>query len=223
MAEEAERDRMVREQLEARDIRDPRLLEAMRRVPRHLFVPEAYRDHAYQDSPQPIGNQQTISQPLMVGAMTQLLCLTGEETVLEIGTGSGYQTAILAELAKRVISIERHDALSQRARGLLEWLGYRNIEIHCGDGTAGYPPDAPYDRILVTAGAPQIPEPLLEQLARPGRMVIPVGSMEMQSLYVVIRDEQGGMRTEDHGPCVFVPLIGVFGWHAPPPPGAPAG
>jgi protein-L-isoaspartate(D-aspartate) O-methyltransferase len=220
VAEDAERDRMVREQLEARDIRDARLLEAMRRVPRHLFVPEAYRDHAYQDSPQPIGNQQTISQPLMVAAMTQLLCLTGEEKVLEIGTGSGYQTAILAELAKRVISIERLDALSQRARGLLEWLGYRNIEIHCGDGTAGYPPDAPYDRIIVTAGAPQIPQPLMEQLACPGRMVIPVGGMDMQYLCVVIREIDGATRTEDHGPCVFVPLVGVYGWHAPPPPNA---
>jgi protein-L-isoaspartate(D-aspartate) O-methyltransferase len=211
---------MVREQLEARDVRDARLLEVMRRVPRHLFVPEAYRDHAYQDSPQPIGNQQTISQPLMVGAMTELLHLTGEETVLEIGTGSGYQTAILAELAKKVISIERHDALSQRAKGLLEWLGYQNIEIHCGDGTAGYPPDAPYDRIIVTAGAPQIPAPLLKQLSPMGRMVIPVGSMDMQNLSVVIRDSDGSIRTEDHGPCVFVPLIGVHGWHSPPPPNA---
>jgi len=217
MSEEAERERMVRQQLEARDVRDPRVLEVMRRVPRHLFVPEAYRESAYEDRPQPIGNEQTISQPLMVALMTELLHLWGDEKVLEIGTGSGYQTAILAELAGQVISIERQAALAERARSLLEWLGYKNIRIHVGDGSRGYSPEAPYDRILVTAASPKVPPPLVEQLAVYGRMVIPVGEADMQTLKVLYKDDRGQVRSDDYGQCVFVPLIGEHGWNSPPP------
>lgn len=217
MSEEAERERMVRQQLESRDVRDPRVLDAMRRVPRHLFVPEAYRESAYEDRPQPIGNEQTISQPLMVALMTELLHLWGDEKVLEIGTGSGYQTAILAELAGQVISIERQAALAERARNLLEWLGYRNIQIHVGDGSLGYPPEAPYDRILVTAAAPRVPPPLIDQLALHGRMVIPVGDPAVQTLTVLYKDASGHVQSDDFGHCVFVPLIGAHGWDSPPP------
>src|SRR5215475_11587239 len=137
MSEQAERERMVRDQIEAREVHDPRVLDAMRRVPRHRFVPESVRDQAYEDRPQPIGERQTSSQPLMVGIMTELLHLTGNERVLEIGTGSGYQTAILAELASEVISIERHPPLAERARDLLEHLGYQNVKVHAGDGSLG--------------------------------------------------------------------------------------
>src|SRR5262249_53511139 len=151
----------------------------------HLFVPEPLREHAYEDRPQPIGAAQTISQPLMVGLMTELLHLWGDERVLEIGTGSGYQTAILAALAGEIVSIERHAPLAERARGLLEWLGVKNVQIHIGDGTLGWSPGAPYDRILVTAAAPRLPQPLLDQLAPNGRLVVPVGDAEMQALKVV--------------------------------------
>src|SRR5436190_15901299 len=175
MDEDTARNRMVREQLEAREVHDARVLAAMRAVPRHLFVPEPLRDKAYEDRPQPIGARQTISQPLMVGIMTELLHLWGDEKVLEIGTGSGYQAAILAELARQIISIERHEPLANRARELLAFLGYSNVQIHVGDGSNGYPPEAPYDRVLVTAGAPSIPQPLIDQLAPCGRMVIPLG------------------------------------------------
>jgi protein-L-isoaspartate(D-aspartate) O-methyltransferase len=212
MSEDNARERMVREQIQARDVSDKRVLEAMGRVPRHRFVPESLRDRAYEDRPQPIGAQQTISQPLMVGLMTELLRLRGDERVLEIGTGSGYQTAILAELAADVVSIERHEPLAERARGLLEHMGYHNVEIHVGDGTLGYPPVSPYDRIVVTAAAPSIPQPLIDQLAQGGRMVIPVGGAEMQSLKVVYKDTQGAVATEDYGNCLFVPLVGKFGW-----------
>lgn len=203
---------MVAEQVESREVRDPRVLEAMRRVPRHLFVPERLRDYAYEDRPQPIGAHQTISQPLMVGLMTELLHLWGDESVLEIGTGSGYQTAILAELASKVTSIERHENLSNRARGLLDHLGYSNVDIHVGDGTLGYPRDAPYDRIIVTAGSPSIPQPLVDQLANDGRMVIPVGGSEVQMLKILHKDSEGTVSTDDYGECLFVPLIGDFGW-----------
>ena len=203
---------MVSEQVEAREVRDPRVLEAMRRVPRHLFVPESVRERAYEDRPQPIGDRQTISQPLMVGMMTELLHLWGDEKVLEIGTGSGYQTAILAELASKVVSIERHSSLANRARELLSHLGYENVEVHAGDGTKGYLPGAPYDRILVTAGSPSIPEPLVEQLAPSGRMVIPVGSSEVQTLKIVFKDAEGSVKIDDYGECLFVPLIGSHGW-----------
>jgi protein-L-isoaspartate(D-aspartate) O-methyltransferase len=216
MSEETDRERMVREQLEAREVRDPRVLDAMRRVPRHLFVPEPLREHAYEDRPQPIGDDQTISQPLMVGLMTELLHLWGDEKVLEIGTGSGYQTAILAELASEVVSIERIPALAERARSLLEWLGYKNVEIIVADGSEGWPARAPYERILVTAAAPKIPKPLLDQLAPQGRMVIPIGEADMQTLLVVYKDAEGHVTSDGYGPCVFVPLLGAHGWRSPP-------
>jgi protein-L-isoaspartate(D-aspartate) O-methyltransferase len=206
---------MVQEQLQQREVRDARVLDAMERVPRHLFVPEPLREHAYEDKPQPIGREQTISQPLMVGLMTQLLELSGRESVLEVGTGSGYQTAILAELALRVTSIERHPPLAERASGLLEWLGYRNVIIHIGDGSLGHPSGAPFERILVTAAAPKIPEPLVEQLAPNGCLVIPVGTEEMQTLTVVRKDAAGCVSETSRGDCVFVPLIGVHGWSGP--------
>ncbi len=215
MTDEAARERMVRDQLEAREVLEPRVLEAMRRVPRHRFVPESVREHAYEDRPHPIGNRQTISQPLMVGVMTELLQLRGDEKVLEIGTGSGYQTAILSELAGFVISIERHAPLAERARGLLESLGYHNVQIHIGDGSLGYSPSATYDRILVTAAAPQIPPPLLDQLAPHGRLVIPVGGEEMQTLKALYKDADGHIRSNDYGECVFVPLVGAHGWEQP--------
>jgi len=215
MSEEAERRRMVREQLEARGVCDRRVLDAMERVPRHLFVPEPLREHAYMDRPQPIGARQTISQPLMVAQMTELLRLTGGESVLEIGTGSGYQTAILAELAREVVSIERHSPLAERARGLLEWLGYRTVQIHIGDGTRGYPACAPYDRVVVTAAAPAVPEPLLDQLAPGGLLVIPVGSADLQTLRVANKDSEGAVTMDSFGECVFVPLVGEHGWDEP--------
>lgn len=208
---------MVREQLEARDVHDRRVLEAMLRVPRHRFVPEEFRSHAYEDRPQPIGADQTISQPLMVGIMTELLHLYGDERVLEIGTGSGYQTAILAELSGSVVSIERVRELAERARALLAELGYRNIEIHVGDGSLGYPLRAPYDRILVTAAAPYIPPPLIQQLAPRGRLVAPIGNENVQMLTVAYKDAQGRLFTDECGECMFVPLIGHHGFPGHPP------
>jgi protein-L-isoaspartate(D-aspartate) O-methyltransferase len=214
MSEEAERARMVREQLEARDVHDPRVLDAMRRVPRHLFVPEKLRAHAYEDRPQPIGEAQTISQPLMVGLMTELLEVTPSDRVLEIGTGSGYQAAVLAELAAEVVSIERHECLAARARELLEWLGYRTVRIEVGDGTEGWPELAPYDRIVVTAGAPSMPPPLIEQLKPGGKIVAPIGGRVVQTLTLGWKDEAGAFRTAGYGECVFVPLIGKYGWRS---------
>ena len=215
MDESTARHRMVSEQIESREVRDARVLDAMRRVPRHLFVPESVRERAYEDRPQPIGDRQTISQPLMVGMMTELLHLWGDEKVLEIGTGSGYQTAILAELAGRVISVERHASLANRARELLAHLGYGNVEVHAGDGSRGYPPKAQYNRILVTAGSPSIPDPLVEQLASGGRMVIPVGSSDVQTLKILFKDSSGRVTVDDYGECLFVPLIGCHGWSEP--------
>ncbi len=211
---------MVLEQLEAREVRDRRVLDAMGRVPRHLFVPEPLREHAYEDRPQAIGADQTISQPLMVAMMTELLRLHGDETVLEVGTGSGYQAAILAELARRVVSMERHSPLAERARCLLEYLGYQNVAILVGDGSLGLAEEAPFDRILVTAAAPSIPQPLIDQLAPGGRMVLPVGSAEMQDLTLVDKSPSGSVMVEQYGACVFVPLVGSCGWpgSAPIPP-----
>ena len=166
---------MVEEQLVQRGITDTRVLDAMRRVPRHRFVEEALRDRAYGDHPLPIGESQTISQPYIVGMMTQLLALTGSEKVLEIGSGSGYQTAVLAELARRVCSVERLMPLATRARRILEELGYTSAVVKTADGTYGWPDEAPFDRIIVTAGAPAVPAPLFQQLAEGGRIVVPVG------------------------------------------------
>lgn len=204
---------MVDEQLIRRGITDARVVEAMRKIPRHLFVEEALRDRAYGDYPLPIGDGQTISQPYMVGLMTQLLRLTGSEKVLEIGTGSGYQTSVLAECSRRVCSIERLAALAGRARQLLEGLGYTNIWVRTANGTFGWVDEAPFDRILVTAGAPSVPSPLFEQLAENGRMVLPVGDAAGQHLTVV--DRIGGqMRTTTEAGCVFVKLIGKYAWES---------
>lgn len=202
---------MVAEQLRRRDIRDERVLAAMARVPRHLFVPAASQSEAYEDRPLPIGDGQTISQPYMVAIMTQALGLAGGERVLEIGTGSGYQTAVLAELSREVFTVERLFALFQKAENRLRNLGYENIRCRLGDGSKGWPEKAPFDGILVTAGAPGVPEALKAQLAEGGRLVIPVGSRYTQSL---LRIERTGGRfaEEDITGCVFVPLVGESGW-----------
>lgn len=206
-----ERLTMVEHQLRRRGIGDERVLEAMSKVPRHTFVPEAHRGAAYEDRPLPIGEGQTISQPYMVAIMTQSLELQGEERVLEIGTGSGYQTAILAELAKEVYTIERIPLLLEKAQNILRYLGYENIFFVIGDGTKGWPEKAPFDGILVTAGAPEIPQTLLTQLADGGRLVIPVGPRYTQTLYKVTRRGKN-YKEEDITGCVFVPLLGEYGW-----------
>jgi len=209
--EQRERERMVETQIARRGIRDQRVLAAMRRVPRHRFVPPDQVDSAYQDRPLPIGLGQTISQPYMVALMTECLQLTGDENVLEVGAGSGYQAAILAELARQVTTIERHAPLAERARQVLAELGYTNVTVVVGDGTLGWPPHAPYDAIIITAGAPRVPQALKDQLADGGRLVIPVGSGGYQSLLRLTR--QGSrFKEEDFGGCVFVPLIGEQGW-----------
>ncbi|MBI2422400.1 MAG: protein-L-isoaspartate(D-aspartate) O-methyltransferase [Candidatus Hydrogenedentes bacterium] len=210
------RRQMVRQQLRANGVHDERVLSAMYRVPRHEFIPPELRGHAYEDRPVPIGQGQTISQPLMVGHMTQLLALEGTERVLEIGTGSGYQTAILALLAQHVVSVERVEILADRARALLMRLGTGNAAVYAGDGTLGWPGCAPYDAILVTAGGPQVPPALQEQLAPGGRLVCPVGERDVQQLIVVRRTERGLTRSIDMK-CVFVPLIGNAGWPDEPP------
>jgi len=205
------RNRMVEEQLIPRGIRDPRVLDAMRKVPRHLFVDESLRDRAYGDYALPIGEGQTISQPYMVAAMTEALELKGDEKVLEIGTGSGYQTAILAELARHVYSIERIPSLAMKAEKLLRKLGYTNISIKVANGTLGWEEEKPFDGIIVTAGSPDVPPTLVEQLKEDGRLVIPVGSKFSQILKKVIKTKEGTV-TIDLFPCVFVPLIGEYGW-----------
>lgn len=205
-----ERERMV-EEIATRGVTDPRVLAALRRVPRHRFVQEALRDRAYGDHPLPIGEEQTISQPFMVGLMTSLLELTGQEKVLEIGTGSGYQTAVLAELARRVCSIERLPRLAERARATLEGLGYDNVWVRVGNGTLGWPDQAPFDRIIVTAGGPTVPPPLVQQLADGGRMALPVGSEDNQVL-TIVENVGGEIRQHTHGDCKFVKLVGKYAW-----------
>lgn len=196
-----------------RGVTDPRVLDALRAIPRQRFVPDVNKDNAFGDFPLPIGEGQTISQPLMVGLMTQMLGLAGQERVLEIGTGSGYQTAILSRLAAEIVTIERHHSLSQQARQRLNALGYCNIVCVEGDGTEGYVPLAPYDAILVTAGAPEtVPPPLTAQLAPGGRLVIPLGSSDGQVLTVVHKRSNGSLERVSHGECLFVPLIGKHGW-----------
>lgn len=205
------RERMVEEQVAGRGVTDPRVLTAMRRVPRHLFVEEALRDRAYGDHPLPIGDGQTISQPFMVGRMTELLRLSGTEKVLEIGTGSGYQAAVLGELCARVCTIERIPRLAKHARDLLALLGYSNVWVRVANGTLGWPDEAPFDRILVTAGGPHVPPPLFEQLAEGGSMVMPVGEATTQVLQVI--EKRGGeMCTTEHSGCVFVKLVGKYAW-----------
>jgi protein-L-isoaspartate(D-aspartate) O-methyltransferase len=206
-----ERERMVEEQLVRRGITDERVLAAMRRVPRHRFVQEALRERAHGDHPLPIGEEQTISQPYIVGLMSSLLELTGREKVLEIGTGSGYQTAVLAELARRVCSIERLPRLAERARALLESLGYSNVWVRVADGTLGWPDEAPFDRVLITAGGPSVPPALFAQLADGGRMVVPIGDAENQTL-TVVENAGGQMRTREAGECKFVKLVGKYAW-----------
>lgn len=205
------RGKMVEEQIIARGIKDPRVIAAMKKVPRHLFVEEALQNQAYSDHPLPIGEKQTISQPYMVALMTEAMQLTGEERVLEIGAGSGYQTAILAELAREVYSIERIRSLAIKARKLLYELGYFNAEIKIFDGTLGWAEKGPFDAIMVTAGAPNIPQPLYDQLALQGRLVIPVGDVYAQDLFRITRREEG-LKKEDLGGCRFVKLIGKYGW-----------
>ncbi len=205
------RQSMVREQLIARDIIDERVLQVMNRIPREIFVGEGLRNRAYEDTPLPIGEEQTISQPFMVALMTELLRLNGDEKVLEIGTGSGYQTAILAELAAKVFTIERSHNLSRRARQILENEGFDNVLTRVGDGTIGWAEFAPYDRIIVTAGAPSVPETLVNQLAEGGIMVIPAGERFQQELMVITKTASG-VETRNGGGCVFVPLIGREGW-----------
>jgi len=202
---------MVDEQLRRRGISDRRVLEAMAKIPRHLFVLEDYRDSAYEDRPLPIGEGQTISQPYMVAIMTQSLELEGQERVLEIGTGSGYQTAILAELAQKIFTIERIPALTERARKVLGDLGYPNISFFSGDGSRGWPEEAPFDGIMVTAGSPDVPPTLKSQLAEGGRLVIPTGPRFTQTLYKLTR-EGHRFTEEDVTGCVFVPLVGDYGW-----------
>ena len=206
-----ERDRMVKDQIVARGVKDPQVLDVLRRVPRHHFVLPETKRQAYEDHPVLIGCGQTISQPYMVALMTELLELKPQEKVLEIGTGSGYQTAILAELAAEVVSIERNEPLADRARACLESAGYDNVTVLVGDGTLGWPEDAPYDAILVTAGSPQLPSSLEAQLAMGGRLVCPVGSRDIQKLLKVVRTTEG-FREEAGISCVFVPLLGAEGW-----------
>ncbi len=206
------RERMVSTQLVARGIRDKRVLQAMSKVPRHLFVDEALQDQAYNDYPLPIGENQTISQPYMVALMTEALELKGNEKVLEIGTGSGYQTAILAELSEKVYSIERIPSLMIRAKMILEKLRYSNTVLKVGNGTCGLEEETPFHAILVTAGAPEIPQPLIDQLAVGGRLAIPLGDRFSQSLIKAIKRENGGLISENLGGCRFVSLIGEYGW-----------
>ena len=202
---------MVDEQIVSRGVQDERVLAALRKVPRHEFLPEAMRGMAYADNALPIGEGQTISQPYMVALMTELLGLTGKERVLEIGTGSGYQAAILAELCEKVYTVERVKGLAEKARFTLDRLGYKNIAIKVYDGTYGWKDMAPFDAVMVTAGSPEIPSPLVEQLAEGGRLVIPVGERYNQQLLKIVKAAEGTV-TQRSIPCVFVPLIGNHGW-----------
>ena len=209
-----QRMRMVDTQIRSRGIRDVRVLRAMEETPRHLFVEEALRDQAYNDNPLPIGERQTISQPYIVALMTEALALQGMEKVLEIGTGSGYQTAVLAQLADRVCSIERIASLAGAARRMLDYLNAYNVAIRVGDGTFGWKEESPFDAILVTAGAPKIPSLLIEQLKAGGRLVIPVGDRYTQTLIRATRlsEKTLDIKKEDLGGCRFVDLIGEHGW-----------
>jgi protein-L-isoaspartate(D-aspartate) O-methyltransferase len=208
----AARQRMVERQLRARGIRDERVLAAMEKVPRERFLTPEMRRRAYEDRALPTDHGQTISQPYMVALMTEVLRVEPDHGVLEIGTGSGYQCAILAELGRCVWTVERIAALSERARGVLEALGYANVEYRVGDGTLGWPEAAPFDRIMVTAGAPRRPERLLEQLAEGGFLVAPVGDRYGQDLMVYEKLAAGAVREHSVCKCVFVPLVGDDGW-----------
>lgn len=194
-------------------IADERVLDVMNRIPRHLFVPEAIKSQAYRDNALPIAGGQTISQPLIVARMTELLEMKGTEKVLEIGAGSGYQTAVLASLSRKVFAIERLDTLFREAQDRLAQLGFRNIVLKCDDGTNGWNAYSPYDAILVAAGGPQVPQPLVEQLAVGGRLVIPVGADIKSQVLMRVTRTQTGAKTENFGPVSFVPLIGRHGWN----------
>lgn len=204
--------RRLVERLREQGVRDLRVLDAVSEVRRHLLVDEALRDRAYEDVPLPIGDGQTISAPGIVAAMSEALELEGDETVLEVGTGSGYQAAILARLAARVVSVERIPSLANRARSALDKLGVTNVVVHLGDGSRGRPSEAPFDAIVVTAGGPKIPEPLLEQLAPGGRLVGPFGPRGLQELIRVRLRPDGELVRESLGACRFVDLVGEHGW-----------
>lgn len=205
------RELMVERQIIGAGVKDKRVIEAMRKVPRHMFVDDVYKESAYGDHPLPIGENQTISQPYMVASMTECLALKGDEKVLEIGTGSGYQAAILAELAKDVFTVERMEKLALRAKKTLKELGYQNVRVKVDDGTMGWEEFAPYDGIIVTAGAPSVPEPLFQQLKENGRLVIPIGDTLLQTL-TVVRKVKGRCEKKTLFSCMFVPLVGKYGW-----------
>ncbi|MCZ2391249.1 MAG: protein-L-isoaspartate(D-aspartate) O-methyltransferase [Acidobacteria bacterium] len=193
-------------------IKDVRVLETMAKVPRHRFVPDALKAQAYRDGALPIASGQTISQPFIVARMTELLELDGSEKVLEIGAGTGYQTAILASLARKVFAIERHEGLAREANARLSELGFRNITLKAGDGTKGWEAYQPYDAILVAAGGPKVPEPLISQLKTGGKLVIPVGEKGENQVLTRVTKMPTGVKIEEFGPCTFVPLIGDHGW-----------
>lgn len=205
------RERMVKKQLSPREITDQGVLKVMGEIPRHLFMEEALVGEAYSDHPLPIGHKQTISQPYIVALMTQALELTGKGKTLEIGTGSGYQTAILAELSEKVYTIERVRPLMEKARTLLAELGYTNILFKAFDGTLGWKEFEPFDTIIVTAGAPKVPQPLLDQLAEGGRIIVPIGDRFSQELIEIVREEDR-FKEENLGGCRFVDLVGAHGW-----------
>ena len=203
--------RMVERQIHARGVRDPHVLRAMETVPRHLFVPEDQRAYAYDDTPLPIGFGQTISQPYIVALMTELLRIQSNDLILEIGSGSGYQAAVLAQLADRIITVERIPELASQARKNIERAGMVNVAVHVDDGTLGFPEEAPFDAIIVTAAGPDVPEALTGQLSENGRLIIPVGGTTMQELILVERRGNDLVRSH-HGGCRFVRLIGAEGW-----------
>jgi protein-L-isoaspartate(D-aspartate) O-methyltransferase len=206
-----ERLKMVSEQLVPRGINDSRVIAAMSKVPRHAFIPDQLRDRAYDDKPLPIGNDQTASQPYMVALMAEALDLQGPERILEIGTGCGYAAAVFAEVCREVFSMERIEELAIKARLTLTAIGCHNVRIQIGDGTLGWPEEAPYDAIVISAAAPQIPRPLLEQLKPGGVLVLPMGEEELQTL-VRLRKTPGGLKEEYFGECRFVKLRGAYGW-----------
>jgi protein-L-isoaspartate(D-aspartate) O-methyltransferase len=212
----AARRAMVEKQIRRRGVGSPRVLEAMLAVPRHEYVPAEFQADAYADKPLPIGGGQTISQPFIVAAMAEALCLNGDERVLEVGTGSGYQAAVLSLMAREVYSVESHTPLALAAQGRLTRLGYNNVHVHNGDGSLGFAEGAPYDAILVTAAAPEIPPLLAGQLREGGRLVIPVGSRESQEL-LQVRKEAGKLCSRALFDCRFVPLLGRYGWQWPHP------
>jgi protein-L-isoaspartate(D-aspartate) O-methyltransferase len=211
---ESERELMVDRLVSAGYLNTPKVIDVMRRVERHRFVPAEVRVNAYDDTPLPIGSKQTISAPHMVSMMTEYLDVHEDSKILEVGAGSGYQAAILAELAPLgfVYTVERVKLLAEKTSVVLQELNYGNIKVITGDGTLGYPQEAPFDRIIVTAAAPKIPKPLVEQLAGGGRLLIPVGGRWYQELIRVDKDEEGGTTEKSYGGCVFVPLIGEEGW-----------